>query len=325
MTTALQYRHRLIPYLYTMSVRATTTGQSLVEPMYYDHPTANEAYRNKNQYLFGSELLCSPITTKKVHSTDMASVPTWLPPTAAGGGKYVDIFTGLVYDGDRIVTMHRPTDQTPVLAREGSILPLDASQSKGEGEVKNGAPIPVALEVVVVVGKDGKFELLEDDGKAEDIESIKFTKTPITFNQASGDITIGPTENPLVENRTWSILLLAFASVEATAQVDGKETTITTDQTSNGALSISLKEPTKASDKITIDLGPDPQLRRNNVQKRTLEILDRAQMDHDVKWAVSDLFKVKGLSEKVFMSRLRAFDLDEHVLDALLEIVLAQN
>jgi hypothetical protein len=48
-------------------------------------------------------------------------------------------------------------------------------------------------------------------------------------------------------------------------------------------------------------------------------------MDHDVKWAVSDLFKVKGLSEKVFMSRLRAFELDEHVLDALLEIVLAQS
>jgi hypothetical protein len=167
--------------------------------------------------------------------------------------------------------------------------------------------------------------LLEDDGKAEDIESIKFTKTPITFNQASGVITIGPTENPLVESRTWSILLPAFASVKATAQVGGKETTITTGQTSNGALSISLKEPTKASDKIAIGLGPDPQLRRNDVQKRTLEILDRAQMDHDVKWAVSDLFKVKGLSEKVFMSRLRAFELDEHVLDALLEIVLAQS
>jgi hypothetical protein len=292
--------------------------------MYYDHPTALEAYRNKNQYLFGSELLVSPITTKKVHSADMSSTPTWLP-----AGRYVDIFTGLVYDGDRIINMHRSTDKTPVFAREGSILPLDASS--GKGQVVNGAPIPTALEVIVVVGKDGQFELFEDDGKAEDIESITFTKTVIKFDQASGQIVIGPTEKPLVKERTWSIQLPAFdtASHELktlTAHVGGKKVEVEAkSDSSTGAVTISITKPTKAGDKITINLGAEPKLKKNDIQPRALAVLDRAQMDHDVKWAVWDLFQLKGLSSNTFLSRLRAFDLDEHVLDALLEIVLAQN
>jgi hypothetical protein len=225
--------------------------------------------------------------------------------------------------------MHRSTNKTPVFAREGSILPLDASS--GKGQVVNGAPIPTALKVIVVVGKDGQFELYEDDGKAEDIESITFTKTVINFDQASGKIVIGPTENPLVKERTWSIQLPAFDTASQdlkslTALVGGKKVDVEAKRdSSTGAVTISITKPTKAGDKITINLGAEPKLKKNDIQPRALAVLDRAQMDHDVKWAVWDLFQLKGLSSNTFLSRLRAFDLDEHVLDALLEIVLAQN
>jgi hypothetical protein len=56
-----------------------------------------------------------------------------------------------------------------------------------------------------------------------------------------------------------------------------------------------------------------------------LEILDRGQIDHDLKWRVWEHFEQNGLSHNIFLSRLKAFGLDEDMLDALLEVVLAQD
>jgi len=324
MTQALQFRHKLIPYLYTMSVRATQTNQQLVEPMYYDHPNSPEAYRNKNQYLFGSELVVSPITQRKGYSTDMGSCETWLP-----AGRYVDLFTGLVYDGDRVIKTFRSTDKTPVFAREGSIVPLD--NTSADGHVRNGAPIPEAIELIVVVGKSGKFELMEDDGQAEDIESIKFAKTVISFDQDSGRITIGATKDALVKERTWSFRLPAFEgdsksldNISAKIGSDKVETKVKRDE-KTGAVIIILTDPIPSSKEIAIELGAKSKLQRNDIKTRALEILDRAQIDHDLKWRVWEHFEQKGLSHNIFLSRLKAFGLDEDMSDALLEVVLAQD
>jgi alpha-glucosidase (family GH31 glycosyl hydrolase) len=324
MTQALQFRHKLIPYLYTMSVRATQTNQQLVEPMYYDHPNSPEAYRNKNQYLFGSELVVSPITQRKGYSTDMGSVETWLP-----AGRYVDLFTGLVYDGDRVIKTFRSTDKTPVFAREGSIVPLD--NSSADGHVRNGAPIPEAIELIVVVGKSGKFELLEDDGKAEDIESITFAKTEISFDQDSGRISISATKDSLFKERTWSIRLPALEGDSKsldniTAKIgSSKVDTKVKREEKTGAVIIKLTDPVSSTKETTIELGTKPKLQRNDIKTRALQILDRGQVDHDLKWRVWEHFEQKGLSHNIFLSRLKAFGLDQDMLDALLEVVLAQD
>ncbi len=41
---AMQLRHALIPYLYTMAWRNTAQGIPLVTPLYYTHPEAEDAY-----------------------------------------------------------------------------------------------------------------------------------------------------------------------------------------------------------------------------------------------------------------------------------------
>src|SRR5512143_2501329 len=60
---ALQLRHQLIPYVYTLAWRNTVEGMPLVVPMYHEHPREPEAYEVPNQFLFGSELLVAPITS----------------------------------------------------------------------------------------------------------------------------------------------------------------------------------------------------------------------------------------------------------------------
>src|SRR5215216_2331376 len=57
---AMQLRHMLIPYIYSMAWRAHQTAISLVTPMYYGNMDSADAFRAKDQYFFGTELLAAP-------------------------------------------------------------------------------------------------------------------------------------------------------------------------------------------------------------------------------------------------------------------------
>lgn len=40
-------------------------------------------------------------------------------------GKWYDIYTGMIYDGNRVLNMYRGLESVPVLAKAGAILPAD--------------------------------------------------------------------------------------------------------------------------------------------------------------------------------------------------------
>ena len=155
MTAFLRLRHRLVPYLHTMNRRAHRDGEPLVQPMYYDHPDDDDAYRVPNQYCFGDRLLVAPITTPADRATGLGAVRAWLPP-----GRWTDVFTGLVYRGGTTILLHRDLDTIPVLAPAGAILPLARGPRLGTAN-------PDALELRVYAGADGEFTLAEDrdDGR----------------------------------------------------------------------------------------------------------------------------------------------------------------
>ena len=129
MTSFLRLRHRLVPYLYTMNRRAHVDGEPLVQPMYYEHPHDADAYRVRNQYLFGDRLLVAPITTPADRATGLGAVRAWLPP-----GRWTDVFTGVTYRGGTTILLHRDLDTIPVLAPAGAILPLAADAQQGVGQ-----------------------------------------------------------------------------------------------------------------------------------------------------------------------------------------------
>ncbi len=148
----LRLRQQLIPYLYTANYRTHTDGAPLCCPMYYDYD-CEDAYRAKNQYFFGSELLVCPITEKGNPRLNLAKAEVWLPE-----GRWTDFFTGRIYQGNRWVTMHRDLDSLPVLAREGSIVPMYRS-----GET-NDLSLAQPMDIHVWRG-NGTYELYEDDGE----------------------------------------------------------------------------------------------------------------------------------------------------------------
>lgn len=189
---SLRFRHRLIPYIYTMNYRTNHDGRALCEPMYYHYPENEEAYNCPNEFFFGSELIVAPITSPADKHTLLAGVDVWLPEDK----RYTDIFTGRIYKGGRRVKMFRDASSIPVLASEGSIIPLDINDRK------NNSRNPKNMELLIYRG-NGKFSMYEDDGETmkykngayaftdyevkEDGSSLEFT-----INPARGDISVLP-------------------------------------------------------------------------------------------------------------------------------------
>ena len=149
----LRLRHKLIPYLYAMNHLTHTEGTPLCMPLYYRHGEA-DAYRAKNSYYFGSELIVCPITKPAYRRLNLGSVDTWLPE-----GRWTDIFTGRIYRGGRWVRLYRDINAIPVLAKEGAIVPMYRSADT------NDLSLEQPLEIHIWRG-NGSFDLYEDDGES---------------------------------------------------------------------------------------------------------------------------------------------------------------
>ncbi len=166
----LNLRHSLIPYIFTMDYRNHKDGIALCEPMYYSYPNNENAYHFKNQYMFGSELMVCPITSRQNRKTNFGAVKAWLPK-----GRWTDIFTGQSYNGDKIVILHRDLNSMPVLAKEGAVIPF--AKSKG-----NDVGNPEELEIWIYSGNNS-FVLYEDNGKTNFEKHHAKTAFSVSFDE----------------------------------------------------------------------------------------------------------------------------------------------
>ena len=68
--------------------------------MYYHNQMEYAAYMVPNEYYFGSEMIVCPITVPVYLESGKAMFSAWLPE-----GKWVDLFTGLIYEGGRRIDL----------------------------------------------------------------------------------------------------------------------------------------------------------------------------------------------------------------------------
>ena len=191
----LRLRHKLIPYLYTANYQTHKEGTPICMPLYYVHD-CDDAYKAKNQYYFGSQLMVCPVTQPLDHRLNLANVRVWLPE-----GRWTDFFNGRIYQGGQWVNMYRDLDAIPVLAPAGAIVPM--YQNAQSNDLSLGQP----LEIHVWRG-NGKYELYEDDGETKAFQDAHFAITPMEVQEQSeiirfviempkGDRSILPKERPV--------------------------------------------------------------------------------------------------------------------------------
>ena len=221
--TVMQKRVALLPYIYTAQRQAFETGVSLVYPLYYDWPEQGAAYTiSPNgefaEYMFGPDMLVSPITRAGDMNTKVSSKSIWLPP----GLWYDDVFGVLMRGGGNSFRQSYHLNDVPVFFRAGAIVP----------RLPNPSKVGVAskpfddLDIYIYPGaSSGSFRLYEDDGASLDYLKGEFAYTTISYTRTADSVSVTVSELSKAFRGCVTTRKLRFFLVQtmplSEAQVDG--------------------------------------------------------------------------------------------------------
>lgn len=314
MTSFLQLRHKLIPYLYSMNYKTHLEGLPLVQPMYYHHDT-QEAYEVPNQYYFGTEMIVCPITKPMDRRTLLSEFDAWLPE-----GAYFDFFTGQYYEGGRRIKLYRKLENMPVFVRAGGIIPM--AKDYKECHLQN----PNELEVHVFHGADGSFAMYEDSCD----ESVDATPVITHFAYKAGktaELSIqveGEAEGVIPENRMYDICIkgicepenIVFASnesIEFTQHYDSEKKEIRISFCGGKERNIVIQIHTQSEQIAGLDK-----------ERAIYELLHRAQIEYDTKASVFN--EVSREKDAVrLLGKLQQMNLESALSGAITEQIIANS
>ncbi len=153
----LELRYRMLPYTYTIARECTGTGLPMMRALWLHHPDDRQAAARGDQFLWGREVLVSPVVEKAATTRRL-----YLPR-----GTWFDFWTEERLAGGREVDRAVDLETMPLHIRAGAILPLGPIRQYVDD------PVDAPLTLTIYPGADGAFSLYEDDGR--------------TFNHRRGD------------------------------------------------------------------------------------------------------------------------------------------
>ena len=216
----LRFRHKLIPYIYSLDREYHENGTAICEPMYYNYPEEENAYIVKNQYQFGRQLIVCPITSKTDKKIGLGRVGAWIPD-----GEWTDIFTLQKYRGSQMLCLNRELYDIPVLAKAGSVIPLSADEGNSAGN-------PEKLDILVFKG-NGSFTMWEDNGRTDFGEHTAKTVFENSYDEKANRITlkirVEGDKSVIPGEREYRIIFRDTANEDVTVKYSDEEITVTLD------------------------------------------------------------------------------------------------
>ncbi|MFI3140685.1 MAG: glycoside hydrolase family 31 protein [Clostridia bacterium] len=282
-TEFLRLRHKFIPYIYSMNYQTHKNARALCEPMYYEYPNKNPAYEVKNQYFFGSELICAPITHKINSTTNLGYADVWLPR-----GRWTDVFTGAIYEGDQRLKMFRGIENFPLLAKEGAIIPLS------KNDTDNDSANPEHMIIKIYRGNNS-FELYEDDGESNAFQDGKFAITKFEVSEKGSNLTfkIAKVEgdcDSTVAKRTYELHFEDIISVAGQSNISHHIDNIQTLTNLFGSKVVIILKDVLPTDEIVVELN-DVKVKENiDIKAELVELISKYQMSSSKKASIFNDF-----------------------------------
>jgi len=202
--STFQLRYALQPYIYTEARKTYDTGVAFFRPLYYDWPEADQAYSSRDEYLFGDEMLVSPVVAAAEPVSGLATEKVWLP-----AGDWFEWPTGKHLAGPANFSRDFSIDQIPVYVKAGAIVPMEPPMRyTGQKPVD-----PLILNIwPLAAGSSSTYSVYEDSGAGVEYQRGVFARTPIKATQ-TGDVLrveIGPVQGGypgMMHNRSYEIRL----------------------------------------------------------------------------------------------------------------------
>ena len=173
----VRQRYTMAPYIYSMARRAYDDAIALCRPMYYDYPKAQEAYDFRNEYMFGDQMLVSPITSPMTGTYSVQK--TWLPE-----GEWFELATGTLLKGGSTVERTYAIDEYPIFVKAGAVLPFYTDK------VQNLQGNDEDVVVAVFPGAEGgSFSMYEDNGDDQK-DATEYATTALTSRVEGNELTV---------------------------------------------------------------------------------------------------------------------------------------
>ncbi len=314
---AMQFRHALIPYLYTMAKRNQDEGVPPITPLYYEWPQEEAAYITPNQYMFGSQLMAAPVTSPVDPETGFARQTVWLPE-----GDWFDFWNGTRHQGGCWKINYYSLSDIPLFAKAGSILPLQAETKT------NGAANPEQIDLIVFSGEDGSFTLYEDDGATQAYLNRGGANTLFTsmFSNSSMSVTIHPVEGDcthIPEHRNYRILFRGVSEPDQiTAHLNNNEILLnfTYDYESRTACVKAVS--VRSSDSLNVEIKTDQKTimaEKPTLESEVIRFLKNAKMESVTKWKISTSINEINQNPKALLHKQIRLTNNQKI--AILEII----
>jgi oligosaccharide 4-alpha-D-glucosyltransferase len=110
---AVSFRYMMLPYNYSTAYQQTVSGEPLIAPLYFRYLNDTTTLKIEDEYLWGENLLVAPVMQKGARERIL-----YLPK-----GKWLDIFSTVVYDGGKWITIPVDLKFSPVFMKEGAFVP----------------------------------------------------------------------------------------------------------------------------------------------------------------------------------------------------------
>ncbi len=166
-------RYRLMPYLYSLVWEAHREGDPVWRPLAYHFPADEKAARVEDQVMVGPHIMVAPVTKRK--ATGRA---VYLP-----GGKWLEFFTGEVYEGPGTYEINAPLERIPVFLRQGAVIPVGPLMRYTDEK-------PLDPLTLLIFPGEGSFRLWEDDGVSMDYERGVYACTSVSIEKFGDSLTV---------------------------------------------------------------------------------------------------------------------------------------
>lgn len=190
-------RYRLMPYIYSITGAVYHKDYTMMRGLAMDFTTDQRVLDIDDQYMFGPAFMVCPIHKYMDRKRDV-----YFP----NNGGWYNLYNGNFIAGGQKISVDAPYERMPLFVREGSIVPVGPEIE--HTEQKKDAPI----DLYIYSGKDGSFEIYEDEGTNYNYEKGKFSIIKLTYNEADKTLTIHDREgefNGMINNRVFRLVFVS--------------------------------------------------------------------------------------------------------------------
>jgi alpha-glucosidase len=198
--TFIEFRYRLMPYIYSAFYEATQTGMPIARSLCINYTHDDKVYDNVYQYqfLFGDALMVVPVTGQETNKK------IYLPK-----GEWFDLFTDEKTNGEKELTKETPAYQIPLFIKASSIIPTQSIVQSTREKASD------TLWLHVYNGKDkNRFVYYEDNGDGMEYQNGDYCKRVIIFDPLHKQLLLEKQEGSFISN--YKKLQLIFHGFEET-------------------------------------------------------------------------------------------------------------